>query len=556
MGDIAAENSLVILDHILESKRGDYLHKNNDDFFHFFATQQILREYNLGDDDIESGLTDGRGDNGIDGFYLFVNGDLDQKDATYEHLRTGIVIDLLIIQTKAHNGFKETAVERFLTASIDIFKLSDENLSPEVYREPLLNTIRRFHSVYTCLVPRRATFNVYFYYASKGSEPSTSVNLKVDKLKDTVLGFMPNANFYFKFLGAHKLSELTMTAPPLTLTLKIAETQISSSRGGYVCLASLCDYFGFVTDESGVLRTSLFEANVRDYQGDIKVNRAIQESLDTPNEDFWWLNNGVSIVATAVTPSHKALTIHDPQIVNGLQTTREIYEHFSRSRKINGENRCILVRVMIPAEEEGRDQIIKATNSQTVVPISYLRSTDYIHKEIELHLKKKGLFYDRRKSYYKNADKPRNKIVGISKLAQAVMAIVLRRPDQAYARPSTLLKKDDEYDRIFTNTYPINLYYVCAEGVRKIESCLRTLDLGTASKYRPKLKFYVAMHAIAGVSNSSPTPEKIAEFDVSSLDEATVERSLNFILPKYEELGADDNVAKGPKLLSAMLNTE
>ena len=86
------------------------------------------------------------------------------------------------------------------------------------------------------------------------------------------------------------------------------------------------------------------------------------------------------------------------------------------------EDRCILVRV-ITSTEERHDHIIKATNSQTVVPISSLRSTDPIHKKIESHLKKYDLFYDRRKSYYRNADKPRNKIVQISQLAQAVMTI-------------------------------------------------------------------------------------------------------------------------------------
>ena len=475
---------------------------------------------------------------------------------TYDHLRSNIVIDLLIIQSTRHSGFKETAIERLLTSSSDIFKLSEANLVTDAYHKQLLEAIRRFHIVYTALVPRRAILNVHFYYASKGSKPSQGVKLKVDKLKETVLGLMPSIKFNFKFLGARELSELTMATPPLAPTLKTAEMQISTSRGGYVCLVSLHDFFSFITDKNGVLYTGLFEANVRDYQGDVQVNRAIQNSLNSSNEDFWWLNNGVSIVATYATPSHKALTIHNPQIVNGLQTSREIYGHFSGTHETKDEDRCVLVRVITTSEDESRDRIIKATNNQTAVPLASLRSTDYIHKEIEIHLKKKGLFYDRRKSYYKNADKPRNMIVGISKLAQAVMAIVLRRPDQAYARPSTLLKDDDEYSRIFTDKYPINLYYVCAEGVRRIESCLRALDLGAASRYRPKLKFYVAMHVIAGVGSHQPSPEEIANFDVSDLNEIVVEHSLKFILPKYEELGADDNIAKGPKLLNAMLNAE
>ena len=50
-------------------------------------------------------------------------------------------------------------------------------------------------------------------------------------------------------------------------------------------------------------------------------------------------------------------------------------------------------------------------------------------------------------------------------------------------------------------------------------------------------------------------PEKIAEFNVSSLDEVTVKRSLNFIMPKYVALGGNDQVSKGTGLLEVILHT-
>ena len=63
------------------------------------------------------------------------------------------------------------------------------------------------------------------------------------------------------------------------------------------------------------------------------------------------------------------------------------------------------------------------------------------------------------------------------------------------------------------------------------------------------------MHAIAGVGSSMQAPEKIAEFNVSSLDEVTVKRSLNFIMPKYVALGGNDQVSKGTGLLEVILHT-
>ena len=212
-----------------------------------------------------------------------------------------------------------------------------------------------------------------------------------------------------------------------------------------------------------------------------------------------------------------------------------------------------MVKVMVPKEDDSRDRIIKATNSQTVVPPSSLRATDRIHRDIEEHLHHKGLFYDRRKNYYKNEGKPRDKIVGIPYLAQAIMAIVLQQPDQARARPSSLLKNDDDYERVFNPSYPIELYYVCAEAMRRVETHLKSSNLGVPAGDRNNLRFYVVMCAVAGIGKSSKTtPNGIANFDVAALDRGAVQRSLNYVQPKYVGLGGNDQVAKGPLLLKAI----
>ena len=58
--------------------------------------------------------------------------------------------------------------------------------------------------------------------------------------------------------------------------------------------------------------------------------------------------------------------------------------------------------IIVPDNEESRDQIIFATNNQTNIPKATLRVTDPIHLQIEMYFKSRGLFYDRRKNYYKN----------------------------------------------------------------------------------------------------------------------------------------------------------
>lgn len=273
-------------------------------------------------------------------------------------------------------------------------------------------------------------------------------------------------------------------------------------------------------------------------------------------EDFWWLNNGVSIIADQASQAGKTLTIKDPQIVNGLQTSSEIYDYY-KSATADNDDRNILVRVMVPIEEESRDRIIKATNSQTAVPLASLRATDKIHRDIEEYFKSKGLFYDRRKNYYKNQGKPRKSIVGIPELAQSVMAIALRQPNQARARPSTLLKSEEQYGRLFNPAYPLETYYVCAEVLRKVELHLKSPSLGVPAEHRNNLRFYVAMHAVTGVDQTAiPALDRIIGFHLDGLDEKSVQRSVDFVQPQYLALGGNDQVAKGARLLSNILSQD
>ena len=469
-------NSQIILDGVLKQRQSEVdPDADPSTFFEFFTAQQVLKDFDLSYDEIASGLVGDGGDGGIDGIYLLVNGDLVQEDSDYDHLRKDILIDLIVFQSKTHVGFQETPIERFITVTNDLFDLSNETSFEEVYNERLAEAIRRFHDLYRTLAPWFPRLRVTFSYASKGAEPGDNIKRKVDMLKDAVVSRIPNSDFGFQFLGASQLLDLAARHPHTTYSLPLAENPISSEdQEGFVCLVKLREFFKFITDDTDALQRQLFEANVRDYQGRTQVNDEIQASLhNEASEDFWWLNNGVSILATQASLGGKTLTIKDPQIVNGLQTSTEVY-NYCRDPNAANAGRRILIRVMVPKEDESRDRIIKATNSQTVVPPSSLRATDRIHRDIEEYLRQRGLFYDRRKNHYKNEGKPRAKIVGIPYLAQAVMAIVLRQPDQARARPSSLLKRDEDYERVFSSSYPIELYYVCAEAMRRVEAHLKS----------------------------------------------------------------------------------
>lgn len=524
-------------------------------YFELFVTEQVLKDFDLSDDEIESGLVGDGGDGGIDSIYLFVNGELVRDDFDPTLVRRDALLELIIIQAKTSPGFAETPIERFITVSDDILDLSrsSHDLVP-IYNPALVDAIERFHATYKTLAARFPSLQVNYVYACKGDKPEIGVNRKGEKLKQGVLARFGTASVKLSFLGASELLALGRLSPKSTYTLALAENPVSSTGDvGFVGLVFLRDYVRFITDDKKQLRRQIFEANVRDYQGATEVNEAIRSTLeDKLGEDFWWLNNGVTIVASRASLSAKALTIEDPQVVNGLQTSSELYNYFS-SANTEDDNRKLLVRVIVPSDGASRDRIIKATNSQTAVVQASLRATDKIHRDIEEYLKPRGLYYDRRKNFYKNEGKPVDKVIGIPQLAQAMMAIALAQPDQARARPSSLLKDDAAYKKVYDPANPIELYLVCATIMKRVEAFFRQESVGLDARDRNNLRFYVAMHAAYTlVGKWRPSPRELASLDLSSLTDAVLASSLRVVRQHYADCGADDKAAKGKDLLASI----
>ena len=172
--------------------------------------------------------------------------------------------------------------------------------------------------------------------------------------------------------------------------------------------------------------------------------------------------------------------------------------------------------MIVPEDPTSRDRVIKATNSQTSIPPASLKSTDKIHRDIEEYLKRMGLYYDRRKNFYKNEGLPVDKIVAIPYLAQAVMSIALKRPDNARSRPSSLLKKDDDYRQIFDPNRPLALCHRCALLMKKVEAYLRT-EQGLSATDKGNVRFHVAMTVVAlSLGALSPHITEIPDLDPST----------------------------------------
>ena len=429
------------------------------EYFEIYTASEILKDHGLTYDDIIYGVVGDGGDGGIDSIYMFLNGELIKEDTEINSKQKKNHIELVVIQSKMSASFKEDSVVKFRESAEDLFNLSN---NPDDYaaryNQDLVDKSKLFRNAYSRLAASFPRIEIRYYYATQGDEVHPNVEGKVPKLQETIGKMFGGAEFSFEFIGASKLLEMTRNVPSTTRILEVSESPIGTTSGSYLCLVTLSKYFEFVSDD-GALARSIFESNVRDYQGSVIVNTGIRKTLKNPqSENFWYLNNGVTIITPKAVLAGKQLTIEDPQIVNGLQTSHEIYQHFSQLNDHKGDERAVLVRVICEEDEEARDRIIRATNSQTSIPPASLRSSDEIHRNIEDFLKANGYYYDRKKNFYKNQGMPVAKIISIPYMAQAMMATVLLKPDSARARPSTLINSDTEYKKIFSLDLPIDIY--------------------------------------------------------------------------------------------------
>jgi hypothetical protein len=546
-----SQNDLIHLESHFENwkqSRGKGL--RSVDPFLFYATEQFLKPFDLSDEEILYGIVDGGDDGGIDAIYFLANrGELIRED-TEINPKTDKV-HLVVFQVKSSGGFSANAIEKLILTTEDLLDLSRSAASiSNRYHLKLLSIFRSFKEKYLTIAGNFPSLTVDYYYVTKADEvqPDNKANDAAGKVIDGANRHMNRAQCEFHFKNAQALLAQVMVRPTRERTLIWVEAPMQT-REGYVGLAKLKDYFEFIKADDGTLAEMIFESNVRGFQQNTPVNKQIRDSLkDSQGVNFWLLNNGITIVASRTqNAGHLHLSLEDPQIVNGLQTSREIFTYFSEIGE-NDDSRSILVRVIQTEDDVVRDSVVKATNSQNKMPPYSLRATDPIHHQIEELFKKYQLYYDRRKGFYKDKGKPISRIVSVTELLQAAIAVVVHRPDDARARPGDYITDDDKYASVFENNLPLGVYLSTVQIARRVDDFLESCNVERGEQRN--LKYYVAFYVVCALTDSlAPNPEGIIAIEEGSIKDELLRDIYARVLNKYKKLGANDTVARGPDLL-------
>jgi len=503
-----AKNDTILVDSLLQQMQrvtpGDI-----GDIFERFALEQILKSFDLSTEEMDFGWTDGSLDGGIDGFYVLINGRLLTDATDFSWPRTGAEIKVFIITCKHHETFQQGPLDSLLATAQDIFDLSLSNseLSGK-YSAKIKQCRDLFISAFKHLSLHRPTISFEVVYASRGNTDllGASIKARAQQLINLLNSYFSASECIFNALGAAELVERYRQVRSFALDLPVQEC-LTAGQEGYVVLAKLRDYSAFVQDENKNLRRYLFDSNVRAYLGKNLVNADIRNTLDDScGPNFWWLNNGVTILATSASLVGKTLKLRDIQIVNGLQTTESIYKHFSSAADLIGDARTLLVKVIVSQDENVRDQVIRATNNQSAVEPAALHATERIQRSIEEILLQHDWFYERRTNFYKNEGKPEGRIVSPLLMAAGSVALLLKNPVSASKLKQKSIRTPEAYQSVYSEVFPLNAWPVAAVLMRSAELAIirgqrkRGSHTGVISAWRGPLAYVAASRALGTFS--------------------------------------------------------
>lgn len=525
-----AKNDKILVDYILEERKSiNYPSNDIGEVMELFANEQIMKDYDLSQTDFQQSNIDGKDDGGIDSFYVFVNGILIKKEETFKLPKTQIEITVVIVQCKHADTFEQSPVNSLYTSVSELFDLSKDNDQLDGdYNKDVFSKRDLFRTTYQNTACNLSSLNFKFYYASRGDSDllGDNISARAEQIKTKMYELFSQCKCSFDFYGASELLALYRKQNSRDLSLPITSS-VSTVNECYVALCNIYDYFKFITDENGELKRFIFDSNVRDYMGLNHVNTDILDTLKNQKHiEFWWLNNGITILASSAVNIGKELSIKNVQIVNGLQTSYSIYEYFRNIKDVD-EDRNLLIKVVSSEVDSTRDRIIQATNNQTPVELKSLFATDKIQQDIEESLKSFGLFYERRVNYYLNQGCERTKIFDMMYLAGGSICLLLKSPEKASELKQKIFKDPDKYNAIFNPDFNIKVWPIIALILRKIDTTLIHSDsfqrmTGSTDKRLKKTRYLVALIVTGKILKTY----RFSSTDLVSVDLNKIDRNL------------------------------
>lgn len=462
----------------------------NDEVFERMVNYHILYQYqpdafeNIDTSLLEAISVGGSDDLGQDGIAIRVNDTFITSKSEIDNILSGhsavkLKIELFFIQSKNKPNTDCGELLKF-TSGIKNFINKKSNA-------PMNDDIKEWRELYFYIIDEKLKFLkelpvLRCYFVSAGA-------VKDDLHKQSIIDDFRNEikkqyakEPEFRLLGANDLVDLikdNKTVEPFVLSCEggvIGFRKVENVTDSCLAVCKASDLMeALKTDNGSKIRKSVFNDNVRDYQGDTTVNQGIAETILNTPERFVLYNNGITIVCENFILQNQKLKIDKPQIVNGCQTCNSLFEIYQQdNHKL--DDIYVSVKLIATKNWEISSSIVKSTNKQNIVYEEAFETLRPFHQKLEdfamSYMADPKIYYERRSKQYRL-----NESIGINQkftfknLMQASTAMLMQKPHMAHLHESVLLKTFK--DNLFTDEQSLLPYYVAMQIYLKLETELR-----------------------------------------------------------------------------------
>ena len=324
----------------------------------------------------------------------------------------------------------------------------------------------------------------------QGQTPQTRINprikAKIDELQDEIkeFGSIPNINIHFvsngvlpeldereearNFENKNNRNVYFYSAEDIFAkndAIQRQDHKINITTKGEVLLQDLKNIKSYVATiaasqllklykEAG--KDGILEKNIRYFLGNNKINKQIRKTAESEQEAslFWFLNNGISIVCDYIesegdTAGNEIITLENPTIVNGGQTTKTLYRLDQDSDLFHKtvSDIFLLVRIYQTKNKELIRKITEGTNRQNPIFIRDIKANNKIQKLVKSFFKDKGIFLEIKRNEYQGQHIPYSKIIKNDTVMQAYLSLYENIPHRAKSSKSGVF--EEYFDKVF-----------------------------------------------------------------------------------------------------------
>ena len=466
----------------------------------------------------------GQNDMGIDGIAIKVNGifvtstkEIDNIISMARH----ISVEFIFIQTKFKDKLDSGEYAKFADGVYDFLSESHYEPHNEKIAEWLFIKDYIFSDdILQCWkeAPIVRTYYIIFgewredaHFEGKAGALQT----KIERLNDY-------GACISRFLGSSNVAKICEeNENNYTVVLNVLGSlefeEVDGVLNSQVILCRATEFIKLLYTEEGVIRKSIFMDNVRDYQGNTNINQGMLDTIQNTPSSFLLLNNGITIVCTDLVSSNRKVTITNPQIVNGCQTSSVLY--YADQNGYNIDNVSVLVKIIATDKHQITNSIVKGTNSQNPVFSEAFEITREFHKLLEEYIiavqttiidPDEKVYYERRSKQYDNDPLvKRSRTFGLDMLAHSVVSIFLQAPHDSVLHIVNLLEK--YRNSIFVDTQSCQPYYSSVLLCLSFEKMMRE---GVIDKKYDTYKYFIIALAAEKITHH-PLNINSAKIDAS-----------------------------------------